>query len=74
MEETKRTRRRITKEEKIANIQAEISKHEAKIADLKKKISDLDKPPIKMKDVNAKIKSLGLSPEEVLKAIEKLSK
>ena len=71
-ETKKRTRRTITKEEKIQKFKDEIAKYEAKIAETKKKIEELEKPSVNLRDVTAKIKELGLSPDEAMKAIEKL--
>ena len=71
-EPKKRTRRIISKEEKIQKYQEEIAKYEAKIADTKKKIAELEKPSVGMRDITAKIKELGLSPDDVMKAIDKL--
>ena len=69
---TKRTRRTISKEEKIQKLQDEISKHEAKILELKQKIENLETPQVTMKDVTAKAKEYGLTPEELMKAVDKL--
>jgi len=71
-EPKKRTRRTISKEEKIQKFQEEIAKHEAKIAEIKKKIDELEKPSASMRDITSKIKELGLSPDDVMKAIDKL--
>lgn len=71
-ENTKRTRRLFSREEKIARFQEEIAKHEAKIAELKGKISELEKPAVGLRDVTARIKELGISPDEVMKALDKL--
>lgn len=75
MEETKkRTRRTIPKEEKIQKLEEEIAKYETKISELRKKIDELQKPPVGLRDITAKIKELGLSPDDVMKAIDKLGK
>ena len=71
-ETKKRTRRTITKEEKIQKFKDEIAKYEAKIAEAKKKIDEIEKPSTNLRDITAKIKELGLSPDEVMKAVEKL--
>lgn len=71
-EPKKRTRRTISKEEKIQKFQEEIAKYEAKIAEAKKKIDELEKPSTNLRDITAKIKELGLSPDDVMKAVEKL--
>lgn len=68
----KRTRRTISKEEKIQKIQDEIAKYESKIAELRKKIEELEKPSVSLRDITSKIKELGLSPDDVMKAIDKL--
>lgn len=70
---SKRTRRSFSREEKIAKFQEEISKHEMKIAELKNKIAELEKPAIGLRDVTARIKELGISPDEVMKALDKLA-
>lgn len=73
---TKRIRR--SKEEikgaKVAKLQEEITKYEDKIAECKKKIEELNAPSANLRDVTAKIKELGLSPDDVMKAIEKMGK
>lgn len=68
----KRTRRTISKEEKIQKIQDEIAKYESRIAELRKKIEELEKPSVSLRDITSKIKELGLSPDDVMKAIDKL--
>ena len=73
-EATKRTRRTISKEEKIQKLCDEIAKHEAKIVELKAKISDLEKPPIGLRDVTARIKTMDVSLDDVMKALDKLEK
>lgn len=72
-EPKKRTRRTISKEEKIQKFQDEIAKYEAKIAEARKKIDELERPSSNLRDVTAKIKELGLSPDDVMKAIDKLA-
>lgn len=77
MEETKKRVRRSkseVKDQKIKKYMEEIAKHQAKIAELNKKIDELDTPTITMRDVTSKIKELGLSPDDVLKAVEKIGK
>ena len=71
---TKRTRRTISKEEKIQKLQDEIAKHEIKIAELKAKIADLEKPPIGLRDVTARIKAMDVPLVDVMKALDKLDK
>lgn len=61
------------KQDRIQKYQDEIAAHKAKIAELEQKIKAEETPEINIKDVTAKIKELGVSPEEVLKAIEKLA-
>lgn len=73
-QETKRTRRTITKEEKIAKYEADIAKYEGKIAEARKKIEELKAPGVGLRDITAKIKELGLAPDDVMKAIEKMGK
>lgn len=73
-EKTKRTRRKITKEEKIAALQDKIEEYRKKIDELFKKINDLEEPPVTMKDVTSKIKELDLPLTDVMKAVEKLGK
>lgn len=75
-QETKRIRRskEEVKEAKIAKLQEEIAKYEDKIAECKKKIEELNAPSTNLRDVTAKIKELGLSPDDVMKVIEKLGK
>ena len=62
------------KDQKIKQYLEEIAKHEAKITELNKKITELETPQVSLKDVTAKIKELKLSPEDVLKAVEKMGK
>ena len=75
-EKAKRTRRpkEEIKEAKLIKLQDEITKYEAKIAECKKKIEELNAPSANLRDVTAKIKELGLSPDDVMKAIEKMGK
>lgn len=68
----KRTRRTISKEEKIQKLQEEISKHESKILELKARIAELETPSITMKDVTTRAKEYVLTPEELMKAVDKL--
>ncbi len=70
----KRTRRKISKEEKIAELQAKISDHELKIKALRQKIEDLNAPQASLRDITSKIKELGLPANEVMKALDKLAK
>ena len=76
MEEAKRTRRSKAeaKEQRIQKYRDEIAKHQEKIAQLEQKIKEEETPEVSLKDVTARIKELGVSPEEVIKAIEKLGK
>ena len=74
MEEQKRTRRRISKEEKIAALQAKVDMHEKKIAELKEQIAALQAPAVNMHTVTSRAKELGVSAEELLKAVEKIAK
>ena len=75
-EKAKRIRRpkEEIKEAKLTKLQDEITKYEAKIAECKKKIEELNAPSTNLRDVTAKIKELGLSPDDVMKAIEKMGK
>lgn len=73
-ETAKRTRCKITKEEKIAVLNDKIAKHEAQIADLKAQIEALNKPQVTMRDITNKIKELDISIEDVMKAVDKLAK
>lgn len=73
-ETTKRTRRKITKEEKIAVLNDKIAKHEAQIADLKAQIEALNKPQVTMRDITNKIKELDIPIEDVMRAVDKLAK
>lgn len=73
-EPAKRTRRTISKEEKIAALNEKIAKHEEQIANLKQQIEALSKPTITMKDIRTKIDELGLSYDDVMKAVDKLGK
>ena len=73
-EPKKRTRRTISKEEKIAALNEKIAKHESQIADLKQQIEALNKPSVTMKDIRTKIDELGLSYDDVMKAVDKLAK
>lgn len=73
-EQTKRTRRKITTEEKIAELQDKIQGHVNKINELNKKIEELKTPQITFKDVSARIKELDVPISDVLKAVEKLGK
>lgn len=73
-EQAKRTRRKITKEEKIAELQAKIESHRQKIEELSKKIMELNEPPVSMRDVTSKIKELDVPLTDVMKAVEKLGK
>lgn len=73
-EQAKRTRRKITKEEKIAELRAKIESHRQKIEELSKKIMELNEPPVSMRDVTSKIKELDVPLTDVIKAVEKLGK
>ena len=73
-QQEKRTRRKITKEEKIAALNEKIAKHEAQIAELKAQIESLNKPQVTMRDITNKIKELDISIEDVMKAVDKLAK
>lgn len=73
-EQEKRTRRKISKEEKIAVLNEKIAKHEAQIADLKAQIEALNKPQVTMRDITNKIKELDIPIEDVMKAVDKLAK
>ena len=73
-EQEKRTRRKISKEEKIAVLNDKIAKHEAQIADLKAQIEALNKPQVTMRDITNKIKELDIPIEDVMKAVDKLAK
>lgn len=73
-EQEKRTRRKISKEEKIATLNEKIAKHEAQIADLKAQIEALNKPQVTIRDITNKIKELDIPIEDVMKAVDKLAK
>lgn len=73
-EQVKRTRRKITKEEKIAALQEKIEVHRKKIEELCEQINALNTPPVSMRDVTTKIKELDLDLSDVMKAVEKMSK
>ena len=73
-EQAKRTRRKITTEEKIAALQEKIQGHVDKINELNKKIEELKAPQVTLKDVGARIKELDVPMGDVLKAVEKLGK
>lgn len=73
-EVTKRTRRKITKEEKIAALNEKIAKHLSQIEDLKDQIEALNKPQVTMCDITNKIKELDIPIEDVMKAVDKLAK
>lgn len=73
-EQEKRTRRKISKEEKIAILNEKITKHESQIADLKAQIEALNKPQVTMRDITNKIKELDIPIEDVMKAVDKLAK
>ena len=73
-EQAKRTRRKITTEEKIAALQEKIQSHVDKINELNKKIEELKAPQVTLKDVGARIKELDVPMGDVLKAVEKLGK
>ena len=75
MEQEKKKRGpRRSKEQIIQKYQEDIAKHESKIAELKKKIDEVNTPAVNLRDVTARIKELGLSPEDVMKAVEKMGK
>ena len=80
MEERKKRIRRSKNEvvsAKISALEESIKGYEGKIAFAKKQIEELRNPPkqaLKMKDVTAKIKELDLPLEDVMKAVEKISK
>lgn len=73
-EVTKRTRRKISKEEKIATLQDKIEMHRQKIEELTKQISELNEPPVTLRDVSNRIKELDLPLNDVMKAVEKMAK
>jgi len=73
-EVTKRTRRKISKEEKITALQEKIEMHRQKIEELTKQISDLNEPPVTLRDVSNRIKELDLPLNDVMKAVEKMAK
>lgn len=73
-EQTKRTRRRISTEEKIAVLQAKIQSHVEKINELNAQIESLRAPQITLKEVGARIKELDIPMNDVMKAIEKMGK
>jgi len=73
-EVTKRTRRKISKEEKIAALQEKIEMHRQKIEELTKQIADPNEPPVTLRDVSNRIKELDLPLNDVMKAVEKMAK
>lgn len=73
-EQIKRTRRKISKEEKIQALQDKIDVHRKKIEELSAQIMALNTPPVSIRDVTSKIKELDLDPSDVMKALEKLGK
>ena len=77
MEETKKRVRRSKEQvisDKINRLQDEIRILEDKIADKKKQIEELQTPSVTLKDVTAKIKELGIAPDDVMKVIDKMTK
>ena len=81
MEQEAKKRIRRSKEEiaqdKIQKLEEKIADWESKIAAAKKEIEELKNPPVvvvKFKDVKAKADELGVSPEDLMKAVEKLAK
>lgn len=73
-EATKRTRRKISKEDKIAALNEKIAKHLSQIEDLKAQIEALSKPQLTMRDITNKIKELNIPIEDAMKAVDKLAK
>lgn len=73
-EVTKRPRRKISKEDKIAALNEKIAKHLSQIEDLKAQIEALNKPQVTMRDITNKIKELDIPIEDVMKAVDKLAK
>lgn len=73
-QQEKRTRRKISKEEKIAVLNEKIAKHEFQIAELKAQIEALNKPQVTMRDITNKIKELDIPIEDIMKAVDKLAK
>ena len=51
----------------------EIARYKEKISILEQRIKEEETPSVSIKDVTSKIKELGVSPEDVLKAVEKLA-
>ena len=74
METKKRTRRTISKEEKITTLNEKIAKHEAAIAELRSQIDALNNPSLTMKDLANKIKEHDIPLDDVMKAVDKLAK
>ena len=78
MENEAKKRNRRTKDElkadRIQRYNEEIAKYKEKIAELEQKIKDEEIPPVTFKDVTAKIKEMGISPDEVIKLLEKAGK
>ena len=73
-EQVKRTRRRISTEEKIAALQAKVQSHVDKINELNAQIESLRAPQVTLKEVGARIKELDIPMNDVMKAIEKMGK
>jgi len=63
-------------QEKIAKLETKIADYKSKIAEAEKELEALRNPAtvVKMKDVKDKILELGLSLEDVMKAVEKMGK
>ena len=62
------------KEQRIQKYRDEIAKCREKIAELERKIKDEEAPSVSIKDVTDKIKEMGISPDEVIKKLEKMKK
>lgn len=74
-EKTRRGRRSKAeiKQERIQKYIDEIARYKEKISILEQRIKEEETPSVSIKDVTSKIKELGVSPEDVLKAVEKLA-
>ena len=77
MEETKKRVRRSKDEvvaDKIAKLDADITKYREKIAEAERKKEEILNPSVDLKDITAKIKELDLPLDEVMKAVDKIAK
>lgn len=81
MEQETKKRVRRSKEtitqDKIRKLEERVADYEAKIAEAKKEIDELKNslaPVVKKRDIWSRADELGVSPEEVMKLIEKAGK